>query len=236
MTDKKTISFLFFSALVFALFVYLGIWQLQRLEQKNNVIKTMQDSLLAVDSDVTIDYWPLSAQPYDYVRLRGELDQSKPLFRPGAINPNAVGAASRLGYNLFMPLVVNDRAVLIDFGWIDPGMRDLLWRNARQNLAHKIPVTVSGWVMPQQLQKTFTPDNNPLKNEWYWQDWDQINSFTGYVFVPFVLYNQLNWFGSSRPPVWDIIPNNHREYAWTWFGLALVQMAASGFYIAKQRG
>jgi surfeit locus 1 family protein len=238
MSSARKILFMIFSAAAFALFVTLGVWQLHRLSEKEAVIAPMRafDPRTVSIMTVDVDNNQGDSQFYTYVSRRGMLDQTKPIFRPGAINPYSKTGADRLGYDLYLPLTQNGRAILVNFGWIDNDMRDLMMRNAHEKKVSPIPVIINGWVIPGQRQKTFTPDNNPLKNDWFWQDWDALSGYTGYQFLPWVLYNDLNWYGATRPSLWQNIPNNHREYAWTWFGLALVQLAMTITYGFKNRG
>ncbi len=235
---KTAYGFYILSAVAAMVFIALGFWQLQRLHEKESMLaalKNFNPSLADMSGQLvgqSVDQYKI----FSFTVRRGLLDQTKPVFRPGAVNPYASpNISDRMGYNLYMPLVDGDQAILVDFGWIDQGMRDLIESNARQKKVQKIPVTISGWVMRPAGKKTFTPDNDPLLNAWYWQDFSALGQYSGYQYLPFVLYNTINWHGGNRPPVWDNIPNNHRQYVWTWFCLAAVQVVANMFYWKKER-
>ncbi len=237
MSKSPQIAFYIFSLAAFLLFVALGFWQLQRLQEKETMLAPMRD----FNAQTTTASLPVSEnlsayQLYTYTSRHGLLDQTRPIFRPGAINPYpSANAAERLGYDLYLPLTEGKQAILVNFGWVDQGMRDLISRNAAEKKVFPIKVTISGWLIAPQTKKTFTPTNNPLKNQWFWHDFKAMKDYAGYQFLPFILYNDLNWYGSARPSLWRQIPNNHRQYAWTWFGLALVQLAATAVYGYKAR-
>ncbi|TAH36078.1 MAG: SURF1 family protein [Alphaproteobacteria bacterium] len=236
-SKQSQILFYIFSLAAFILFVGLGCWQLQRLQEKEAMLAPMRDfdlravSIMTLPVDENTGY-----QLYTYTSRKGLLDQTKPLFRPGAINPYpSANPAERLGYDLYLPLTGNGKAILVNFGWVEPAMRDRMIANAAAKKVFPIEVTVNGWFMAPQAQKTFTPPNNPLENQWFWHDFPAMEAYAGYQFLPFILYNDLNWYGTARAPLWQSIPNNHRQYAWTWFGLALVQLAATIAYGLKAR-
>ncbi len=226
---KRRIGFLFVCAILALGCFGLSYWQWQRLEWKTAMLTALSQQTPQIWDEV------FPVPPYRLVTLAGTVDQTKVFFRPAAVNPNAPKGAERLGYDLWLPVALGQgKAILVNYGWIDQAMRDRLLSQAPNASNFKSEIT--GWWIPQQPQPRFAPPNNPAKNEWYWPDIAELATITGYDLAPGIVYNQANWFGGENPPLAANIPNNHRQYAWTWLLLGLVNVAGGLYYWLGDKG
>ena len=84
-------------------------------------------------------------------------------------------------------------------------------------------VTINGIVKFQQKINYFTPNNNVIKNEWYYININEVSNFLSLPLLNFYIVEENNI--EEKYPVgsqYNInIPNDHLQYAITWFSLAL---------------
>jgi surfeit locus 1 family protein len=93
-------------------------------------------------------------------------------------------------------------------------------------------------VRAPEIRNLFTPDNEPAANRWFWRDLLGMarSTFPGGVIqvAPFFLEAEK----TSVPGGWPEggqtrleIPNNHLQYAGTWFLLAACLLVIYGVYV-----
>jgi surfeit locus 1 family protein len=120
--------------------------------------------------------------------------------------------------------------VIVNRGFVADADRDR--RRRLEPEGH--PLTVVGPIRRPEVKALFTPANDPERNAWYWRDLDgmalaMLGAAGPGKVQPFFLEAE------ARPPA-DIaaephhprggatrleLPNNHLQYALTWYGLAL---------------
>ena len=90
--------------------VFLGIWQIQRLEWKTNLLNLIKDG----QSEEYIDY-PFDEEKklYSYKKslVSGKIDHRNELH---FFNINNNGQS---GYNIIIPLISNGKTIYVDLGW-----------------------------------------------------------------------------------------------------------------------
>jgi surfeit locus 1 family protein len=228
-TAKPRFGFLLLCAVLAMGCFGLTYWQWQRLDEKTALLAMVQAQtpiLFDAAQWQDIAAWP----PYQLVTITGQVDQTQPFFRPGAVNPNAnAQSAERLGYDLWLPLVVAPgRAVMVNYGWIDADMKQKLLNQSAT--ATKYSNNITGFWVKNITKNYFTPENQPTERYYYWADISELAMITGYDLAPGLVYNQVNWYGGIRPAIAANIPNNHRQYAWTWLLLGLVNVVGGLYY------
>lgn len=196
----------------------LGTWQLDRLAWKEALIVKRQAMLAAPPLTLNGVAEGTDVAPYRRVRVTGSFLHDKervvgPRTRRGAV-----------GWHMVTPLKLDDGGmVLVNRGWVPHNRKDPARRGERQGTG---PVTVEGVVRKPSKRGYFAPDNEPANNQWFHID-------------PTALAQALGL--SNVAPYWVIAgpapnpggypkgghgvtmpPNNHLQYAGTWFGLALV--------------
>jgi surfeit locus 1 family protein len=195
----------------------LGTWQVERLHWKQGLIAARQAQLAApagplpasADDWRAWDFRPVVAEG----EFRHDLEQ---LFGATAIE-------GRLGQHVLTPLLRPDgAAVLVDRGWVPA---DRAHPAARREGQLAGPIRVSGIARYRGADRPgwFTPDNHPEQGLWYWYDLPALERALGLQLLPVVVEADatpnpggLPLGGQTRTE----LPNDHLQYAITWYGLA----------------
>ena len=218
------------TALVTLVCLALGIWQLQRLEWKTNLIAERQAAAHAppVPLPKTLD----EARPLEFrpVIAEGVFLNDKELF----LGATAPGGGSP-GFQIVTPLRLQDGPVVfVNRGFIPSALKNPEKRAAGQLAG---PVRVAGLLrLPHGRPGWLVPDNRPDLNYWFWVDPPAMAEAAGLSDVlPF--YIDAN--ATPNPGGWPKggitridLPNDHLQYAITWFALAV---AAVAVYIVWRR-
>ena len=95
----------------------------------------------------------------------------------------------------------------------------------------------------KEQPNSFVPDNNLDRREFYWKSHSQMadlmsKSDTG-SFIPFFVDadeapNPGGWPKGGTTII--SFPNNHLQYALTWFGLALALLGVGSYFLYARRG
>jgi surfeit locus 1 family protein len=215
--------------------VALGTWQLNRLAWKRDLIATRAAQLAAPAASLpaSADDW----QAWDFrpVKLQGEFRHDREqLFGVAAID-------GKVGHHVLTPLVRPDGvAVLIDRGWVPADQAHPAARRAGQVEG---PVRIAGTLRYRGDDRPgwFTPANRTEQGLWYWYDLPALERVLGLSLLPVVVEADatpnpggLPIGGRNRPE----LPNNHLQYAITWYGLAaglLVIWISFGLARGRQR-
>jgi surfeit locus 1 family protein len=212
--------------------VALGTWQVERLQWKEGLIAQRAAQLAAPPEVLPAHSDDWAAWDFRQVstsgRFRHDLEQ---LF----------GASARdgeLGHHLLTPLVrAEGSALLVDRGWVPA---DRAHPAVRREGQIEGPGTVTGIARYRgdDTAGWFTPDNKPENLMWFSYDLPALEQALGLPLLPVVVEADdhpnpggLPIGGQTRIE----LPNNHLQYAMTWYGLALTLL---GVYVAFsiQRG
>ncbi|WP_245430848.1 SURF1 family protein [Rhodoplanes roseus] len=203
----------------------LGVWQLERMAWKQALIATLTERLAAepVPMPAPATWAGLSREATEFrrVRVTGEFlhDKEALVYAVGSGSRTATGG---LGYMVFTPLKLADgRLVLVDRGFVPDADKAPEARAAGQVRG---PVELVGLMRWPEQRSVFAPSDDPARNIWFARDTASIAAAKG-VDVP-VFYLDLEAppapGGLPRPlHLQPNLPNNHLQYAITWFSLAL---------------
>jgi surfeit locus 1 family protein len=141
---------------------------------------------------------------------------------------------NEVGIQVVTPLRTDDgKIVLFDRGWVPSAKKDPATRSDGQ-IAGKVELT--GIVRRTQIRRQFAPDNVPDKNVWFHVDVPLMRNLAGGSPDPTVDAFFLEADAKPNPGGLPIggqtrldIPNDHLQYAITWFSIAL---AMAGVYLA----
>ena len=132
------------------------------------------------------------------------------------------------------PLRLDDgRVVLFDRGWIPSEKKDPAKRPEGQ-ISGKVDLI--GIVRRSQVKRQFAPDNHPAKNFWFHVDVPLMRSMVGGK--PDAKLDTFFLEADAAPNPGGLpiggqtrldIPNDHLQYAITWF---LIALAMAGVYLA----
>jgi surfeit locus 1 family protein len=206
-------------ATLVGLFVLLGLgtWQVERLQWKRALIAEREAGLASPPEilPAASDAW--SAWDFRPAIVEGEFRHDlEQLFGVAAID-------GQLGHHVLTPLVRPDgAAVLVDRGWVPA---DRAHPAARREGQPAGPLQLSGIARYRGANRPgwFTPDNRPEQALWYWYDMPALEAALGLELLPLVVEADaalnpggLPIGGQTRTE----LPNNHLQYAITWYGLA----------------
>ena len=217
----------------------LGTWQVKPLFWKQELIATVNARVALapmplpefLDRQMLEDNWP-----YSPVTASGTFDHSKEVFF------YATGRNGAAGWNVHTPLRLADgKTLIVNRGFVPFLLKDAADRPQGQVAGTQ---TITGLVRVPLSEKPnrFVPDNAPDKREFYWRSLPEMASLmkddgTG-DFVPFFVDaddspNPGNWPQGGTTLI--AFPNNHLQYAITWYGLALTLLGVGGYFLYTRR-
>jgi surfeit locus 1 family protein len=187
-----------------AVLVALGAWQVRRLEWKSAILDEIEARLAAEPVPVPAAPDP-AADRYRRVRAEGEL-------LPGEIHVYTSLPPFGVGYRVIASMALADgRRILLDRGFVP-----IAAKGAARSPG---PVTVTGTlVWPEE--GAARPDRE--RNVWIARDVPLMAETLGAEPVLIVVAESDGPAGPMPVPVTPNVPNDHLEYAITWFGLAAV--------------
>jgi surfeit locus 1 family protein len=196
-----------------AILLALGIWQVQRLAWKTAILERIETRLAA-------DPVPLPAAPSpgedQYLRVRESGTIGGPeLHVYTSAPPRGVGYRVIAAFDL-----ADGRRILLDRGFVPIEEKD------EARLAG--PVTVEGALLWPQETDYFTSQPDRAKNIWLARDVDLMAEALGTAPVLLVTEASDDPAAPMPLPVTVNIPNDHLQYAITWFALALVWAVMTG--------
>ena len=197
----------------------LGVWQLQRLHWKEGLI-AQRDAAVAA-APIAPPKTPAEARTgeFRHIVAEGTFLNDKELFL-AASSDNGES-----GYQVVTPLRLDDgRMMFVNRGFIPLDLKDVTRRSAGQLSGHQRVVGLLR-LAPTAKPSFFLPDNRPDLNLWFWVDLsamaqrDGIADLTPFYIDADVTPNPGGWpkGGITRLD----LPNDHLQYAITWFSLAV---------------
>lgn len=203
-----------------AILISLGIWQVQRLAWKQGVIADINARIVAAPVDlppspdpVTDSYLPVTVEGTFGARYLRVL-----------VSQKDIGA----GYRIISPMTVGDRRIMIDRGFI----------STDQVLA-AAPVTattVVGNLQWPQETDGYTPAPDMAGNIWFARDVDAMAAALDTQAILVVARAVADTTAQPTPMPVDTtrIPNDHLQYAITWFSLAAIWAAMSLYFVRRR--
>ena len=219
---RRLILPLFFGILGTVVLVWLGTWQVQRLVWKEGVL---------ADIAARIDSAPVALPE----NIGPEADRYLPVAVSGTVTGDEihllastrdVGAVYRI-VSAFE--TANGRRIMVDRGWVKAEHKEM----ARPSFVAE----VTGNLHWPDERDSFTPENDQAANIWFARDVAEMAVALEAEPVLIVARE----ISENAPKVTPLpvdgaaIPNNHLEYVITWFGLAIVWVAMTLYYLRRMR-
>jgi len=213
--------------LAFAVLIGLGTWQVQRKAWKEGLIASLTDRLAApVIALPSANAWPNldpASDEYRHVTFTAEFDYAQEAFvfaAASAFRPDV----SEPGDWVFTPARLADGSVLlVNRGFVPDGRQD-----PKSRAAGQVPgsIAITGALRWPEARHWFSPNDEPDHNLWFTRDPQSIAAAKGLGAVaPFYVEQESPVPPGGLPQPGKIVvnlPDNHLQYAITWFGLALV--------------
>lgn len=212
---------LFFGILGTAILLWLGTWQVQRLAWKEGVLAEINARIS--DAPIAI---PANPDP--------EADKYLPVAAKGRITNEEIHvlASSKTTGAIYRVIAVfetEDRRLLVDRGWIKPDQK-----NAPRAAFETEIIGNLHW--PDEID-SYTPEADIDDNIWFARDVSAMAAELGTEPVLLVLRENTknNTDATPMPVTTSGIPNDHLQYAVTWYGLALVWVIMTVYYLRRMR-
>ncbi|MBI3151001.1 MAG: SURF1 family protein [Chloroflexi bacterium] len=239
---KKMFSrkWLLTSLLVFlgtAVCIRLGIWQLDRLEQRrafNTQVESMRAAeLLDLNHSLPEN---ISMMEWRAVTVKGEYDFENQVALRNQYN------GDQYGYHLITPLLFSGTAVLVDRGWVpaDGNSVPADWRKYDEAGT----VTVTGQIRLGQGKPAFggvadaLPGNGEMLFVWNNLNVEQISVQLEFAILDVYIQPNTNGNDTIPPipfqPVVELTEGSHFGYALQWFTFAAILFVGYPFYLRKQ--
>lgn len=196
-----------------AVLIGLGTWQMQRLQWKEALL-----------SDITSR---IGAEPVALPEApEPEVDRFRPVEVDGRIDGDPlrvlVTAEQGAGYRLVAPFATGGGRILVDLGFVP------------QQSEWELPddtVAVTGNLQWPRETDSWTPA--PEGDLWFGREVEPMAEALGTLPVMVIArtYEGADLPTTPMPVTTAGIPNDHLEYAITWFGLALVWAIMSGYLV-----
>jgi surfeit locus 1 family protein len=217
----------------------LGGWQLQRLGEKSAAIDERVERTTAapVEFPFAATAEALPALEFRRSAVAGRFRHDQELYLA------ARSMRGNPGYQVVTPIEVAEgphagAVVLVNRGWV-PVERKEPDSRAEGQVAG--PVTVEGVIRLPGVQRWMVPDNEPASNVWFWEDLAGMASHLAIadrvapVFLEAGPADNPGGFpigGQTRVN----LPNDHLQYAITWFALAVALAVIWYLYSRRRRG
>jgi surfeit locus 1 family protein len=236
---RRGILFAFFVLMALAVLVGLGTWQLERKSWKEGLIAELEGKLAAPATNLPArERWgtlTAAADEFRRVAFPAEfLAEEALVYSSGSsLRPDVAGP----GYFVFAPArLTGGSIVVINRGFVPEGRQDPKTRAAGQPSGVVDIVGVMRW--PEQ-RGMFVPNDEPQKNLWFTRDPASMAAAKKWGNVaPFYIDQEAPPAPGGLPKVGPLkpsLPNNHLQYAVTWYGLALVILIAAAFFWRARR-
>ena len=234
----KRMAFIALCLFAFAALLGLGTWQVQRLQWKEALIASINARI--------------NSRPRTLAELEAEHRRSGDVdYRPVGVagvfeheNEQHFFATHRgfSGYHVYTPLrLADERIVFVNRGFVPFDRKDPRTRTKGQRGGLS---TVSGLARNHLTEKPswVVPENDLAGNVYYWKDIAAMARRSGRESPAEVVPFFVDADDTSNPgglPAGGVtiidLPNNHLQYAITWYGLAAALAGMFGFRFRRRR-
>lgn len=220
----------------------LGLWQLKRLDWKEDLIATVESRMNSEPLSLTeLEALWNEKQDVEFVpvKVRGEFNHDVEQFY-------YVTNKGQVGWHVYAPLklVSNDRElngkyVIVNRGFVPDAFKSQAKR--LEGLTRDIvEITALARNPLSEKPNRFVPENDLEKNIYYWKSHAHMSAQMD------LGKNKLSYFldegkgsNTQKLPIGGItrveFPNNHMQYALTWFGLAFALLGVGSYFLYSRR-
>lgn len=216
----------------------LGVWQLHRLQWKNELITKVISSdpkTFVPVEEIILKYNNIENIDFIKVRVRGRYLHDQEL----ELVPRTYQGQN--GAHVYTPFQLSQSGhiILINRGWV-PERKDNITVAQPQG-----DVEVFGYLQEPLLPGWLTPDNVSHRQIWYYIDLEAVQEEIAKTYpqlakrmLPFYMFAKGEENAADYPKalvIQSLIKNNHLGYALTWFCLAISLLIMYIIYVRKNR-
>ena len=245
---RSTAGFGVFTLAMVALFVGLGVWQLQRRVEKHALIAALTQRLAAAPEPLppSAQWSALTPATDEFRRVRFaatyEARADAMVYSSGsAVREDVSGP----GTWAFVPArLPGGETVVINAGFVQNTMQDRAQQDrAVAQLITGAAVQLTGYIRFPEAAGTLTPSENIAKRLWFTRDHQAMARALGWAeagrpVAPFYVDLEAPAPASGTPkpgPLQVHLKDDHLQYAITWFALACAMVIAFGVWMRGQR-
>jgi len=192
----------------------LGSWQIYRLQWKNALLSKISKSYIK-----TPEEFNNNSKLYSKVKIKGKII-NQPLF------VYSLSSGGKYGYDVYVPVETKNYTILSKAGWVSKK-----FKLNQQELNSDI--TFDAILLKPKRKNIFTPENSIELIFFLDLELLQLN-YTKKLY-PLIAENNSDLLKqyNLRKPEKIKLPNNHLQYALTWYSLCFVIIVA--FLIYKRK-
>ena len=195
----------------------MGTWQVYRLYLKNNLISDLKNNLKTSSINFNVDI---------------DKEYTKVLFKKKDLNTKIFLYhlnKGEIGFKVIVPYEINSSLlVLVDKGWIRKDKINLI-KNTLFN-----DDIIEGYTRKIREKNLFTPNNNIKEDFLYSVEIDNLKKSLNKNIYPLLIIQTSKTNKDIIPNDYEVrLPNNHLQYAITWYGLALFTIIFFLYYRKK---
>ena len=195
----------------------MGTWQVYRLYIKNNLISDLENNLKTSSINFNVDI---------------DKEYTKVLFKKKDLNTKIFLYhlnKGEIGFKVIVPYEINSSLlVLVDKGWIRKDKISLI-KNTLFN-----DDIIEGYTKKIREKNLFTPNNNIKEDFLYSVEIDNLKKSLNKNIYPLLIIQTSKTNKDIIPNDYEVrLPNNHLQYAITWYGLALFTIIFFLYYRKK---
>lgn len=223
---------------VFAALITLGLWQMKRLEWKETLLTNIEQRLTSnpISLQELLDL-ANAGDDFEYqpVTVTGIFDHAKERHFFATHNGFS-------GYYVYTPLIGDFGVIFINRGFVPFDFKEPIHRSEGQ-VGGSITVQGLARKMLEEKPSSVVPENDPDKNIYYWKDLRSMAQTTGLsfddpkllkLFVDADEAQNPGGFPQGGVTIIDL-PNNHLQYAFTWYGLAATLLCIVIIFLFRRK-
>ncbi|ETX16088.1 hypothetical protein OCH239_07975 [Roseivivax halodurans JCM 10272] len=204
-----------------AILVALGVWQMQRLAWKEAILNDIESTIAGDPVPLPASYDP-GTDRYQPVELEGSIGE-------GELHVLVSQKQKGAGYRIIAPFTTDDgRTILIDRGFVPNEAKDATRRIGETAIRANLHA-------PEE-RSGFTPENEVDRNIWFARDVGAMADALGAEPILAIVREEMPPAPGIDPlPVSsEGIPNDHLQYAITWFSLAAVWLGMTVIWVRRR--
>jgi surfeit locus 1 family protein len=245
---RNVAGFGLFTLVMVALFVSLGVWQLQRRVEKHALIAALTERLAAAPGPLpSPSQWSALTPAKDEFRRVSfaATYESRPDAMVYSSGSSVREDISGPGTWAFLPAALaGGETVVINAGFVQNTMQDRAQQDrAVARLITNEPVMLTGYIRFPEVAGALTPSENLAKRLWFTRDHLAMARILGWgeggrPLAPFYIDLEQPAPASGIPkpgPLEVHLRDDHLQYAVTWFALAGAVVIAFAVWLRGQR-
>ncbi len=216
---RRILFLLIFGLAGLGVLMSLGFWQVDRLAEKEAQLAEIESRISAAPVPLPTEVTE-EADKYLPVTVAGEM-------LPGEIHVLVSVKQVGPGYRIIQALRADDRTILVDRGFVPTTAKQADRRTGQMEITGNLH-----W--PDEVD-SYTPEADIDGNIWFARDVPALAAALKTEPVLLIARSETDPNVTPLPVDTAGIPNDHLQYAITWFGLALVWAAMTGYFLWRNR-